>query len=202
MVVLNSGVRNAGWRGVVLTGLTLLALAACGGEKYQYLESDDGHMFARIPKDWEVKREGAVDYTLLQRDSMVNLFGFTPGDSTEPWRAEFNAGTGADKPAGYVESQHVDARWRSTFLLSTLIDGFVGNVDNLERQRVRVGDLDGYRVTYTTGEGDDLRMFDELYLIDDRKSGVYLASVQCDEKCHKLYGDEIEDVLTTFRVEP
>ena len=34
-------------------GVALLALTACGGEKYQYLESEDGHMFARIPKDWE-----------------------------------------------------------------------------------------------------------------------------------------------------
>jgi hypothetical protein len=78
----------------------------------------------------------------------------------------------------------------------------VGEVDNLKRERVRVGDLDGYRVTYTKGEAEDLRQYDELYLIDGRKSGVYLASLQCDEKCHKLYGDEIEDVLTTFRVEP
>jgi hypothetical protein len=182
--------------------MALLGLVACGGEKYKYLESDDGHMFARIPRDWDVQREGAVDYTLIQRDSMVNLFAFTPGDSTEPWRAEFSAGAGADKPTGYVESQHVDARWRSTFLLSTLIDGVLGDVDNLKRERVSVGDLDGYRVTYSRGEGDDLRLYDEVYLIDSRKSGVYLASLQCDEKCHKLYGDEIEDVLTTFRVEP
>jgi len=67
---------------------------------------------------------------------------------------------------------------------------------------VHVGDLDGYRVTYTKGEGDKLKHYDEVYLIDQRKSGVYLASLQCDDKCHKLYGDEIEDVLTTFRVKP
>ena len=158
-------------------------------------------MFARIPKDWDVKREGAVDYTLITRDNMVN-FAFTDGDSTEPWRAEFSAGASADAPTGFVEAQHVDARWRSTFLLSDLIEGIVGDVDGLERARVRVGDLDGYRVTYTKGEGDKMRRYDELYLIDERKSGVYLASLQCDDQCHKQYGDEIEDVLTTFRVEP
>ena len=200
-MVLNGVVRNGALRGVVLGGLALLALAACGGEKYRYLESEDGHMFARIPKNWSVEREGAVDYTLITRDNMVN-FAFTAGDSTEPWRAEFSAGSGTDKPTGYVEAQHVDARWRSTFLLSDLINGVLGEVDDLERQRVRVGDLEGYRVTYTKGEGDDLRRFDQLYLIDERKSGVYLASLQCDEKCHQVYGDEIEDVLTTFRVEP
>jgi hypothetical protein len=194
-------VRNGRLRGALLMGVVLLALAACGGEKYQYLESEDGHMFARIPKDWSVQREGAVDYTLITRDNMVS-FAFVRGDSTEPWRAEFSAGPGADKPTGFVEAQHVDARWRSTFLLSDLVNGFVGDVDNLKRERVHVGDLDGYRVTYTKGEGEDLRQYDELYLIDGRKSGVYLASLQCDEKCHKLYGDEIEDVLTTFRVEP
>jgi hypothetical protein len=193
--------RNGRLRGVVLGAFALVGLAACGGEKYQYLESEDGHMFARIPKDWNVQREGAVDYTLITRDNMV-IFAFTPGDSTEPWRAEFNGGSGADQPTGFVEAQHVDARWRSTFLLSDLITGIVGDVDDLQRQLVHVGDLDGYRVTYTKGEGDKLKHYDEVYLIDQRKSGVYLASLQCDDKCHKLYGDEIEDVLTTFRVKP
>ncbi len=188
--------------GLLLGGTLLgLALAGCGGEQYQYLESDDGHVFARIPKEWNVDREGAVDFTLVTLDNMIN-FAFVDGDSTEPWRAEFSAGPGADQPAGFVESQHVDARWRSTFLLSTLIDSFIGEVDDLERDRIRIGDLEGYRVTYTRGEGDDLRRFDEVYLIDERKSGVYLASLQCDESCHDEYGDEIEDVLTTFWVEP
>ena len=188
--------------GLLLGGTLLgLALVGCGGEKYQYLESEDGHVFARIPKEWNVDREGAVDFTLVTLDNMIN-FAFVAGDSTEPWRAEFSAGSGSDQPAGFVESQHVDARWRSTFLLSTLIDSFIGEVDDLERDRIRIGDLEGYRVTYTRGEGDDLRRFDEVYLIDERKSGVYLASLQCDESCHDEYGDEIEDVLTTFWVEP
>ena len=184
-----------------MLGGGLLALTVCGGEKYQYLESDDGHVFARIPKEWEVEREGAVDFTLVTLDNMIN-FAFVSGDSTEPWRAEFAAGDDASKPAGYVEAQHVDARWRSTFLLSDLIDGLLGDVGDLERDRIRIGDLEGYRVTYTKGEGDDLRKYDEIYLIDERKSGVYLASLQCDETCHDQYGDEIEDVLTTFWVEP
>jgi hypothetical protein len=196
-------VRNGRFRVGLLLGGTLLAIAltGCGGEKYQYLESDDGHVFARIPKDWTVRREGAVDFTLITLDNMVN-FAFVAGDSTEPWRAEFSAGTGSDVPAGFVESQHVDARWRSTFLLSNLIDNFGDDVDGLERERIRIGDLEGYRVTYTRGEGDDLRRFDEVYLIDERKSGVYLVSLQCDESCHDEYDDEIEDVLTTFYVEP
>jgi len=192
--------RNGRLRGVVLGAFALVGLAACGGEKYQYLESEDGHMFARIPKDWNVQREGAVDYTLITRDNMVS-FAFVRGDSTEPWRAEFSAGSGADKPTGFVEAQHVDARWRSTFLLSDLIDGLVGDVDNLHREHIRIGDLDGYRVSYSKGEGADVQQYDEVYLIDKRKSGVYLASLQCDEKCHQQYAPEIEDVLTTFRVE-
>lgn len=186
---------------MALAAGALITLTACGGERYQYLESDDGHVFAKIPKGWEVQREGAVDFTLITRDNMVN-FAFVAGDSTSPWRAEFAAGPEGEAPVGFVEAQHVDARWRSTFLLSRLIDGLVGDVDDLERTGIRIGDLEGYRVTYTKGEGDDLRRFDEVYLIDERKSGVYLASLQCDEACHEQYDDEIEDVLTTFWVEP
>ena len=121
----------------------------------------------------------------ITRDNMVS-FAFVNGDSTSPWRAEFTAGADASTPAGFVEAQHVDARWRSTFLLSDLIEGVLGEVDNLSRQRISVGDLDGYRVTYTKGTGDDLKQYDELYLIDERKSGVYLASSSTPPSAHRV----------------
>lgn len=194
-------VRTGGLRRGTLLGLALLGLVACGGEKYRYLESDDGHLFARIPKDWEVEREGAVDYTLITRDNLVS-FAFVEGDSTRPWRAEFRAGPAPDAPVGFVEAQHVDARWRNSFLLRDLIDGVLGEVEDLQRRRVRIGDMEGYRVSYYKGEGDERVRYEEVYLIDERKSGVYLASLQCDEECHERYADEIEDILTTFRVVP
>lgn len=182
--------------------VALGVLAGCGaGEQYRYLESDDGHLFAKIPNEWSVTREGAIDYKLLTFDNMVN-FGFVSGDDTQPWRAEFAApGKLGEVPSGYVETQHIDARWRDTFLLKDLIDNLRADADDLQRTRIAVGDYEGYRVTYTIGEGDDLRKFDEVYLVDSRRSALYFASVNCNEDCHARYDDEIDEVLTTMRVE-
>jgi hypothetical protein len=202
VIVLNVDVRTR----LSLGALALVAigvLPACGGgEQYRYLESDDGHLFAKIPNEWSVTREGAIDYKLLTFDNMVN-FGFVSGDKAKPWRAEFAApGASGEAPSGYVETQHIDARWRDTFLLKDLIATLRAAADDLERTRVVAGDYEGYRVTYTQGEGDELRRFDEVYLVDERRSALYFASLNCSEDCHDRYGDEIDEVLTTMRVEP
>jgi hypothetical protein len=202
VIVLNVDVRTR----LSLGALALAAigvLAACGGgEQYRYLESDDGHLFAKIPNEWSVTREGAIDFKLLTFDNLVQ-FGFVRGDEAEPWRAEFAApGEPGEAPTGYVETQHIDARWRDTFLLKDLIDNMRADAADVERTKVVVGDYEGYRVTYTLGEGDDLRKYDEVYLVDERRSALYFASVNCSEDCHTRYDDEIDEVLTTMRVEP
>ena len=159
-------------------------------------------MFARIPKDWNVEREGAVDFTLRRRSTTWSTSRSPP--ATRPSRG---GPSSAPAPAptsrrGSSSPSTSTPGGAASFLLSTLIDSFVGEVDDLERERVQVGDLDGYRVTYTKGEGDDLRRFDEVYLIDDAQVGRVPGVAAVRREVPQVYGDEIEDVLTTFRVEP
>jgi hypothetical protein len=183
----------------------LVGLSACGGEKYRYVESDDGHMFVKIPKAWNVESEGAVDFRFIAFDYGTDIdFAFTRGDSTTPWRAEFAAdGDPGEVPSGQFETQHLDARVRDQFLLSQHIDSFTEQfgATGLKRTKVALGDLEGYRVTYTVGADDDAVEFDEVYLIDDRRSGVYIASVNCSADCMQRYDEQIDEVLTGFWVE-
>lgn len=189
-----------------VTGLAVLALAACGGQQYRYVESDDGHLFGKIPHDWEIEREGAVSFTFIDFSIPTDVdFAFARGDFTTPWRAEFRAGGDqGDVPAGSFETQHLDARVRDTFLLSTQLDRLRTNPDVREYERIHVelGDMSGYRIKYETGSEDDPTLHDEVFLMNDRRSGVYIASIACNEQCFDRYRDEIDDVLTGFWVEP
>ncbi len=177
-------------------------VAACGaGPDYQYLESDDGHVFAKIPSDWEIEREGAVGYTMINTEQVQ--FAFTPGDDTQPWRAEFEApGRRGTVPEGVIESQHIDARWRDSFRLNEFVDGLRESFDGYERTSISTDDFVGYQVTFTDGDGTDVREYNEVYFMDARRSAMYRISMACNPGCIAEYADVIDEVLTTFRVEP
>ncbi len=188
---------------MIVTGLCIGSLlVACGGTRYQYLESDDGHVFAKIPTDWTIEAEGAVDFAYV--DPTNSSFAFVAGDSTRPWRAQFVAGEADDVPFGYVEGQHVDARFRDGFLLSTFLKGRrPSDAKELERRLIAVGEHIGYRTSYTVTDDSDVEQFvDEVYLTDDRRSGVYVMSISCSVECHERHEAEFNKILTTFWVEP
>lgn len=203
-MVFNIGVRTGRMVAAVVAGAALLG-ACGGGPEYTYIESDDGHMYAKIPSDWNVDREGAVDYTLIQKDNNVR-FAFTVDDSTQPWRADFSqAGPGGDGPVGFIEAQHVDARVRSDFRLGTYIDQFNDQQreghEDYERSDFRREGLIGYRVSMTL-PGDDPVEVNEVWFMDQRRSGVYRATVVCSVDCADDYEREIDEIISTFTVEP
>lgn len=189
-------------RVVTTVALVVGVVVGCGrGPAYTYIESEDGHMYAKIPAGWEVTREGAVDYTLITKDNLVQ-FAFTPDDTTMPWRADFSAeGPTADAPVGFIEAQHLDARVREEFRLATFIDDQRNTYDDYERTDLRRDGLVGYRVRFTI-PGDEPLEFHETWFMDERRSAVYRAAVSCNPDCTDRYGDQIDDILLTFTVEP
>jgi hypothetical protein len=212
-MVLNIGVRT-GWLrafAVAVAGSSLLG-ACAGGSEFTYLESEDGHAFAKIPSEWTVLREGAIAWALLNEQNPS--LGFVEGDSTTPWRAVFSASPdGAitlDRPAGMIEIQHIDARIRDNFDVGELVrtvptfgEAEAGiaqeDLDVLDRRQVRIGDLRGYRVRVGSDELE--RQFDQLVLTDSERRAFYLVSVSCSEDCLDRYQGDIDEVLTTFEVQ-
>ena len=178
-----------------------VALGACGSEQYRYVESDDGHMFGKVPHDWTIESEGGIGFKFLL-DSDFDL-AITRGDTTFPWRAKFAADGETDQvPSGVFETQFVDARIRDRYLLRELIEGLLpAGATAYERTKVALGDLEGYRTTYDVKSGDDVVHYDEVYLINDRRSAVYVASVHCSAECFERYGDEIDELLTGIWVD-
>jgi len=204
--VLNSAVR-IGTGNRITVGLAAIAsvasLAGCGGADYKYLSSDDGHLYAKVPRSWIVENEGQVAYSLLQTDGNVGL-GFTADDSTTPWRADFSLGPhDGSKPFGWVESQHVDARSRDVSI-DQIVTALQLGGDKMEKERfTRHDGVEGLRVGYwVPRDGKDPIKVEGVFLMDDRHAAVYFGVIGCVEKCVARYRDQIESVLSTVTVKP
>jgi hypothetical protein len=180
----------------------LLLLAACGESGYQYLESDDEHVFAKIPGDWEIMSEGVVDFALRPEDG--SQFRLLPGDDVLPWRAQFTSDPSGrvdpDSPAGYVDVQPVDARMREGLSIERLLELGPGGETMSDPVPIVLGDLEGFRARYVT-DGDDPVVGDRLVLTDDRHTVVYVVQVGCRETCFEANYDEIDEILRTFTVQ-
>ena len=71
---------------LVLVATAVLA-AGCGRSGYEYVENDDETVFLKIPEDWQVVSEGAVNFTIAPDDDIQPIYG----EFVWPWRAEFDA---------------------------------------------------------------------------------------------------------------
>ena len=192
--------RGRTWVGAIMLGA--IVLSACGRSGYQYVESDDETVFAKIPDDWQLISEGIVDFALRPEDgSQLRLL---PGDETLPWRAQFTADPAGqvrpDRVAGYVDVQPTDARIRETLTLEALLDYGPGGEALGDPIPVRLGDLEGYRVQFEVA-GDDPLTNDRLVLTDDRRTVIYVIQVGCRKSCFDVEADEIDEIMTTFTVD-
>jgi hypothetical protein len=188
---------------VLVVAVCVSALVACGRSGYQYLESEDERVFAKIPDDWDVVSQGIIDFVLRPSDgSQVRLL---PGDDTLPWRARFTADpsgrVGPDHVSGYVDVQPVDARMRDQVTLDVLAE--IGTTDGAigEPRPIVLGDLEGFRLRLESA-GDDPLVNDRLVLTDDRRTVVYVIQAGCRQPCFDDNAAVIDEIMRTFTVKP
>ena len=191
----------------VLTGVLLVA-TACGRSGFQYIESDDSTVFAKIPEEWELVSEGIVDFTLTGEDGQLSIL---PGDETLPWRALFDEQPSPDgritfdRVLGAVEVQPVDRRLRAELNLESIF-GFDPedpgeDVTVLAQADVAQGDLTGMRVIYQTVVSGVATTIDRQILTDDRFTTVYELRLGCDRDCFSANAEVIDEIMETFTVE-
>lgn len=183
----------------VMAGAGLLALAGCGrGAEYQYLEVPDGQTFAKVPAEWTIDSAGWTDFVFVDEASINSAF--VPGDNPIAWRAVVNDTTDGRLPSGVVSVQSVDVRERSGLLIGPMINP-VDGTEEISRVKVRIGDLEGWRARHEGEIDGENWVADQMILTDERRSTIYYLRFVCTETCHDRHSEEIEEVLTTFRVE-
>lgn len=202
------GVRRLGLLVAFFAGLLLAA--ACGESGlsqsgFQYLEDEDSGLYAKIPAGWSVTTQGNIDFALVGEDGVMSVL---PGESTLPWRAEFDARPSNPdrlaKVAGAIEIQPVDRRLRSDLT----IDGLIGidaespddGITVFHQDNVRRGELTGRRIIYSREFSGEPTMVDRMMLSDDRLTTVYEVRMFCDKDCFAENADVIDEIMETFTV--
>ncbi len=205
---LNRGMRLPLWARaapLVLMAAAVL-LAACGRSGYQYVDNDDETVFIKIPEDWDVVSEGAVNFTLTPDDNIQPI----PGELVLPWRAAFDAAPTGERGSldyvqGHVEVQPVDRRVQDNLNIDFFfpeLSSNAGGVEDVRRYLVTVGDVSGERIKWkqVTESGTEF-MRDRLVLKNSINSVVYRVDVVCSLGCYQANANSIEEVMSTFTVE-
>ncbi len=182
---------------LVIAGV--LAFVGCGREAaYQYLEVPDGKTFAKVPADWTIDSEGWVDFQFINAAELNAAF--VPGDDPIAWRAVINADADGALPSAIMSVQSIDVRQRAEVLLGPMINPIDGTQET-SRVKVELGELEGWRAVHEGEIDGENWVAEQMILTDARRSTVYYLRIVCDERCHDRYGEEIDEVLTTFRVQ-
>ena len=181
-------------------------LSACGRSGYQYVENADDTVFLKIPDDWDVVSEGAVNFVITPDDDIQGI----PGEFVLAWRAEFNAAPSAlrgspDFVQGFVEVPPVDRRMQSDLTLSLFFPELASTVEGVEVLRhdlVTIGDVSGHRIAWkrVTGDGGEF-MGDRLVVANSLKSVVYTVGLGCSIGCYDANVASIDEIMGTFTVE-
>ena len=205
---LNGGMRlpsSARMAPVALIAVALL-MASCGRSGYQYVENTDDTVFIKIPEDWNVVSEGAVNFIVTPDDDIQPI----PGEFILPWRADFDAAPTGERGSlnyvqGHVEVQPVDRRVQSSLSLDFFFPEMSSNVAGVEKVRhdlVTVGDASGERIAWrhVTEDGNEF-VRDRLVLTNSLNSVVYRVDVLCTLGCYQANAISIEELMSTFTVE-
>ena len=190
--------RGRAVHGALVVG-SLLALAGCGREAaYQYLEVPDGKTFAKVPTEWTIDSEGWVDFQFINAAELNAAF--VPGDDPIAWRAVINGDSDGSLPSGIMSVQSIDVRQRAQVRLGPMIDP-VDGTEETSRVKVELGELEGWRAVHEGEIDGENFVAEQLILTDPRRATVYYFRILCNQRCHDRYGEEIDEVLTTFRVQ-
>ena len=190
---------------VALIAVALL-MASCGRSGYQYVDNADETVFIKIPEDWSVVSEGAVNWTITppSDDEIQPIIG----EFVLPWRAEFAAAPNdrrsSDYVQGFVEVQPVDRRLQADLSFALFFPELsaVDEVEVLRHELVTVGDASGHRVASKSISADgEVIMGDRLVMTNSLNSVVYTVWIGCDVGCYNANATSIEEVMSTFTVE-
>ena len=190
---------------VALIAVALL-MASCGRSGYQYVDNADETVFIKIPEDWSVVSEGAVNWTITppSDDEIQPIIG----EFVLPWRAEFAAAPddrrSSDYVQGFVEVQPVDRRLQADLSFALFFPELsaVDEVEVLRHELVTVGDASGHRVASKSisADGEEI-MGDRLVMTNSLNSVVYTVWIGCAVGCYNTNAISIEEVMSTFTVE-
>lgn len=195
------------------------ALSACAGSGYTYVANDDLGAYFRVPAGYEVFGADEVLQPVLDRNPSVDPDTLL----ARQWAVAFDAAAEpavdrfltqlavpADAVAGYARVRDLDPRERETFSLQSLRTELI-DAAQLQQlgERIRLLDTqelsqdggDGVRMTVSVDGPSGTLIFEQMTLVDDRTSRVYLLALGCSADCYEANREDIAAITESWTIE-
>jgi hypothetical protein len=197
----------------------LLALAACGGPRYQYVQNDDFGVYAKLPAGWSVYDEKHLFPELSNRDldefHRSNWMRTFSGPELNAKNSLLFVGDSAE-PIGLVKIQALTPEIREQISLSTLRS--LAALNDASRDLMNDPDVKllndepvtfkgGFHGVHTVFEtpipnGDGTAVVDSTALLNDNSTIMYVFKVTCTSKCYfETHKDEIAKVVDSWTIQ-
>lgn len=204
-------------RGLVALGL--LVLTGCATSGYTYVANDDLGAYFRVPDDYQVFPADEV---------LASALGELPAEEADAvlareWAVAFDASDEpavdrfisqiadpSDELAGYARVRTLNAQERLSYSMESLrtelipAQQFEMLGDRLELRdvtEVRQEAGQGLKLTFAVEMPTGTLVFDQVGLVDDDTSRVYLLAMGCSSACYDANRDAIADISESWTIE-
>ena len=187
-------------------------LAACGLERsgYQFVRSPSTGTYLKVPSDWKVFDQEAVEADQPQEErpgADVRFLSVLDGDASPSLRHDL----ANDAPLGIVRVRDLPPEERDVTSFATAREDFFPQLNALVSNKlarvrsseevVRAG-AHGQRIVFTVpdDESGEMLTVDQTTLVDRRAGRIYLLVVACTTACYERNQGDIDAVATSLTI--
>ncbi len=206
-------------RSVVAALLAVLGLSACITSGYTYVANDDLGTYFRVPDEFrvyepdevvEVLLEGRpdVDVEMVLEQRWAVAFDGNEEPAVDRFLGQIN--NPSDALAGYAQVRTLQPDERLGYSLQSLRSELI-SADQIQRLGERLEILDvqehsedggqGLKLTFAVNLPQGRLVFDQMAVVDDATSRVYLLALGCSSDCYEGNRDTITDITESWTIE-
>jgi hypothetical protein len=197
----------------------VLVLAGCAGSGATYIANDELGAYLRVPADFTVYDadevladlgKGLPEETLAGLAAQQWTIAFDSSDDPAVDRFVSQLQEPSGELAGLVRVRTLSPEQRLRFSLQSLRGELLPEAQLQQLgDRVRVLDVEelapegerGLRLVYSIGLEDTTFVFEQIGLVDDAASHVYLLALGCSAECFEASQDEIAQITSSWTIE-
>jgi hypothetical protein len=199
--------------------LAAVGLVGCMTSGYTYVANDDLGTYFRVPADFTVYDPDEVLEPMLADRPDVDLDAVLE----QRWAVAFD---GNEEPvvdrflgqirdpsealAGYAQVRLLSPQERLGYSLQSLRSELI-SADQVQRLGDRLEVLDvqehsedggeGLKLTFAVNLPDGRLVFDQMAVVDDETSRVFLLALGCSSDCYENNRDTINDIIESWTIE-
>src|SRR5262245_3041209 len=203
-------------RGLLAVVAAGLALSACGGSEYTYVENTDAGLYFRVPDAWtviEVEQEdtGRPEAVNARNDGWIRLLDRSPTPGASNYEASLPAypmGLASVTPVESAEARdQLDYATLRSYLLGedplVLADQEGSTLELVDGYDITTDEgLRGQRLVYSVEvEGGRFVTYDHTALVNDETTEVYQLALKCEATCYEANRDEIDGIVESWTID-